>query len=153
MGAPLGPRVEPITVTDETGEYILFRGKHCSRADCGVALTSRNRHENKLLCRKHRPKRVGPSAGRPRQKRKKLDISEEKKVQNVLSCWLCDPTDRNANEQLKAAMIDFELRYRFIFFDLPTPPQAIPLEEPHFTNPEHRTTRQEYLSACDAHGV
>jgi hypothetical protein len=70
-----------------------------------------------------------------------------------LSRWLRDPTARGANEELKAALVDFELKYRFTFFDLPKAPLEIPVEVPHFNNPEHRTTRQEFLSACDALGM
>jgi hypothetical protein len=160
MGAPVGPRVKPVTVTDGMGEYTVYRGKHCRHPDCGIELASRNRHENQLLCREHRPKR-SRSAGRPREKKQASDFAEKtpqaisghRKVQNILSTWLCDPTDRIAGERLQSALVDYELIYRFTFTELPSPLKEIPLEEPHFTNPEHRTTRQEFLSACDAHGV
>lgn len=156
MGNPLGPRIPPQVVTDETGSYTVFTGKHCRGANCGVLLTSRNRHGLRLLCVEH-----GRERDRNRGKRFATvaepfaNVTDPRRLvmHQTFARWIADPTNREHNERLKAAMVDFELKYRFAYHDLLKPLPQIPVEEPTFSQPHHRTTRLEYISACDALGV
>ena len=84
-----------------------------------------------------------------------------RKVYGPLNAWLIEPTSVEAAERLQAALIDHEMRYRLKAL-LPWVPSTrtdapsigrIPCEEPSFTNPEHRTTRLEFLADADHYGV
>jgi hypothetical protein len=158
--------VPPVVRYDEDGQYLVFPGKHCMTEGCGVALTSRNRYEKVLMCREHGMEhernrvRPGPEGELPinRQAKKPLrkQTPEMQKLYAVFNPWARNPQPDHYLRLIEA-MKHYELVVR-LKKAIPAPvPLAgldgIPVEEPTFTNPEHRSTRLEFLADCSSYGV
>jgi hypothetical protein len=172
MTTPEGSHRGPVIHHDRDGSYTVYVGKHCSHTGCGVQLTSRNREGHKLLCKAHARAMARERMAAKRNKGKPAKLGEPKAheffklepekhaVHMAWVSWLMWPTEPGPTERLRAAMVDFELRYRLRLLlpdacpsTTPKPSIAIPAEEETFTNPEHRRTRNEFLSEAKAYGV
>lgn len=163
MSRPPGPYIPPVVLHDDEGRFTVFTGKFCPAPGCGLQLTSRNRYGLKLLCKGHgkekdRERYVGRRSVPAAKKRKTYPADPEKQaVHAALGNWLAFPTEASAATRLRVAMVDYEVRHRLraILPDVASPQAlpTIPLEETSFTNPEHRTTRTEFLSDAKTYGV
>jgi hypothetical protein len=157
MNQPTRPYVRPILRHDEHGQYTIYPDKRCTVEGCGVMLTSRNRYLRSMHCTQHGPSAQSVQRVPPLPLRLHFAFCE----------WLNYPASAEAQETLRAAMADFELRSRLrrlIPKTAPVAPAAsssecdqrrtgIPVEDPAFTNPDHRTTRLEFLADCSTYGV
>ncbi len=161
---PQAPRVRPRVVFDHLGSYLVFPDRAC--AVCAVGLTSRNRYGHKLLCAEHglqqSRQRIRKAKGSPSQTvpaTKPWDAEPCPEKRNLRACfdrWLRMTTEPRIIDSLKAAMTNYELTARLReTIPAPTPEviPSIPVEDPTFTNPEHRTTRLEFLADCEHYGV
>lgn len=167
----------PVVTFDEEGQLITYPGKNCIAEGCGVQLTSRNRYGHRRLCLDHgreteclrdKARRdaqpAGASRNRPsgpftplRQASSKAPPSlipaTETRLIAALGTWLAAPWERFAGDMLNSALDDYELRRRLQVLIPRGTPIPIPVEDPIFTNPDHRTTRLEFLGDCSTHGV
>lgn len=169
MNQPTRPYVRPIVRHDEEGQYTIYPNLRCPAEGCGVMLTSRNRYGRSMLCSQHHRRSASviqehgpdaPSAHRvpPLPLRLHFAFCE----------WLNYPGSAQNQETLRIAMADYELRSRLRRLIPKTPSVApaalpsgvgpgsitgIPAEEVTFDNPDHRTTREEFLADCSTYGV
>lgn len=163
-GAPPGPRILPRVAFDDEGHYTIWPGKACTAPGCGLQLTSRNRYGTSLLCLEHgremERSRVRKPA-RPRAAPKAADTCPHRaNLRAIFAVWLKHPAEERFFRTLRQAMDAYELRERLMRAIQPSAqvsaqvsPLHIPVEEPTFTNPEHRTTRLEFLADADHYGV
>lgn len=179
-GAPTGPTVRPRLVRDEDGTmYTIYPGKACAAPGCPVLeLTSRNRYGKKTLCIEH-----GRAADRNRGPRSAEQIAAAKvrrgtkaaaapidpqrdRLHNIFRGWLQHPEIESLRDVLIAAMDEYELMARLRRLipaaaasgpvTAPTrAPLSIPVEDPtdSLTNPNHRSTRSEFLADADHYGA
>jgi hypothetical protein len=166
----MGTTSLPETRTDDLGQYIAFIGKFCRV--WAVQLTNRNRYtDQKLLCLEHgREKERARVRIRNRSAVRPVDSADKapcipplaKPFHVAVTAWLNNPSDSESTNALKSAMCMYELNF-LLKKRLPPLPlntaqapaglQGIAIEEPQFDNPEHRSTRLEFLADCKAYGA
>jgi len=182
MTAALATRLPAQVRHDAHGTYTVFTGLRCSGPGCGVALTSRNRAARNLLCiehgrakdrdRKRKGSATFPTIAKPSDpsplNEYHVSNPQRQALHGALSEWMSRPTTPECITRLQSALTDYELRHRIQaalpYYTAPLADRAapttapsgtpsLPVEEVTFSNPDHRTTRLEFLSACAAHGV
>lgn len=165
-GAPAGPIVRPRVVRDEEGTlYTIFPGKACAAPGCAVLeLTSRNRYGSKTLCIEHgreeeRNRMRGPRKSRSASVAPSSPSDPRKeRLQGLFRSWVAHPDIESIREVLIEEMDHHELmtRLRRVLTPSAAPAiQEIPVEDPGdaLTNPDHRSTRSEFLADADYYGA
>lgn len=170
-GALIGPRCVPHGSQDDDGFFITYTGKVCGADGCGVQLTSRNRAGTRLMCSLHAREldRLRQRERRPSSAAKRARVTtaehyrdpcpHRQAVHRALTGFLNHPTTESVYAHTLAVMRDYELRARLLQViprrgDDPVPvPPEIPVEEPTFDDPSHRTTHLEFLSDCNTYGA
>ena len=158
MSRSQGPRIKPIIVNDEQGQFHIFPGKHCSAPGCGVQLTSRNRHQAALICKEHAREKA-----RDHKREIAQGVVSKKTAPGLptipdglltsLKLWLNDPADSYAQERICRAMDEYELNARLRKMLPPLPVPSIPVEDPLPIDSPHRLTQGEFLADCNTYGV
>jgi hypothetical protein len=165
----MGTAVHTETRTDDLGEYIVFSGKFCRvRA---VGLTNRNRYTDRSLCLEHgREKERTRVRVRNRPVAPPFDNAAKapsipplaKPFHDAMTAWLNNPSDSENTRVLKSALDLYEMNFLLRKRLPPLPPytaaapaglQGLPIEEPTFDSPNHRTTHAEFMSDLQTYGV
>ena len=177
-GPPLGPRVKHRFIRDEDGTLVrVYPGLACAAPGCAVVeLTSKNRHGTKTLCLQHgreedRNRVRGPraprsSSAKPGSKPSSTSTTpaemadpKKERLLALFRSFLAHPTVESTREVLIEEMDRHELiaRLRRVIPPAATvaPIGPIPVEDPSddLTNPNHRSTRSEFLSDADQYGA
>lgn len=92
------------------------------------------------------------------QKRGASRDPRKQAVRHAMERWLKFPTEERLRASLLRAINHYELVARCQRAIPEAEPQRvepteIPVEEITFTNPNHRTTREEFLADCSTYGV
>ena len=179
MSRYAGPTIKPETVTDAAGKkFTVWPGMVCLSPGCGVGLTSRNRYQHRRLCIVHgraedAARRAPTRASRVKAKAAdSTSLALPEPIRVALSMWLQKPGWLLAEEMLRQALDDEELRFLIqkaippsqeqqqapAPSPSPMPPTIGPIptdEDDYFSlNPMHKTKdTTEFLADCDHYGV